>query len=94
MPGARLVPAARPVLHQPLGERAVLVARRRMHHHAGRLVDDQQPVVLVDDVVRHVLRRERLGGSGPRSHATSSPARTVVPLAHRSAGRPSRGPRR
>ena len=53
--GARLVPAARPLGHQSLGQGAVLVARRRVHDHAGGLVHHEQPVVLVDDGVRDGL---------------------------------------
>ena len=69
MPGRSSWPPPSAMLHEPLCQRAMLVARRRMDHHAGRLVDDQQPVVLVDHLVGHVLRRERggrLGAALPR----------------------------
>ena len=56
--GAHLVSAAGALGDEPLRERAVLVPRRRVHHHARRLVDDEQPVVLVDDGVGDVLRRQ------------------------------------
>ena len=47
----------------------------------GRLVDHEQPVVLVDDLVGHGLRRQRrLGRRRRPARATSSPARRTCRL--------------
>ena len=91
MPGRELVAAAGAVVHEPLGQRAVLVARGRMDHHARRLVDDQQPVVLVDDLVGHVFRRERGAGGGGACHSDLFAGAQHVALARRPLRRRSRG---
>ena len=40
---------------KPIEERPVPVAMPRVDHQSGRLIDHQEPVILVDDLERHLL---------------------------------------
>ena len=68
---------------QRAGQRAPVVAFSGMHDQTGGLVEDDDRVVLMDDIERNVLRRQRAIGQlgqadrnavvDPQRRETSSP---------------------